>query len=245
MGRGIEKKRIPRRNDVTWASNHSGRGTPGRGATPAPGAPGPRALDPTGPRQASAADGDRTRARRDATPDDGSLALPEVVRRCQHGDRDAQRALFERYQHPVFRLVARLAGTEHAGDLTQQVFLRVLERIGQFEGRSTFHTWLYRIAVHEALQFLRKRRRRREVPLVRQEETAVGGPSIDRVMLRELLETALARLDPELRAVFLLRESEGLSYAEIAAVLEIPEGTVGSQLHRARRTLRGIVENLA
>ena len=79
---------------------------------------------------------------------------------CQNGDRDSRRQLYERHSQKVYRLMYRMVGAQHADDLTQQVFLRVLQNIGQFAGRSAFSTWLYRLATNEALQFLRRNDRR-------------------------------------------------------------------------------------
>ena len=91
--------------------------------------------------------------------------------------------------------------------------------------------------VNEAYQHLRQKRRRQHHPLVYEPiDKAVGGD--ERAEQKELMEQALARLDPELRSICLLREIDDLSYREIAETLEIPEGTVGSRLNRARRELK-------
>jgi RNA polymerase sigma-70 factor (ECF subfamily) len=156
---------------------------------------------------------------------------------CQRGDREAQRRLYERFQGQVQRLMLRMVGREDAADLTQHVFLRVLQTIHQFNGQSRFETWLYRVAVNEALQHLRRRGRKRAAPL--EYEPVDRSPSHTRQTEEvELLERALARLDPELRSLFLLREVEHLSYREIASILEMNEGTVGSRLNRARDMLQ-------
>lgn len=160
-----------------------------------------------------------------------------LVAACREGDSDAQRELYERHCQQVYRLMFRMVGAEDADDLTQQVFVRVLQTIGQFRGQSALSTWLYRLATNEALQFLRRNARRTM--------HALGvDPADDRASEhrrlddREMLEHALAELDPDLRAIFLLREVEQLSYYEIALALDIAEGTVASRLNRARRLLR-------
>lgn len=133
--------------------------------------------------------------------------------------------------------MTRMVGLDDAADVTQQVFLRVLQIIGQFTGRSRFKTWLYRVAVNEALQHLRRRGRKSAAPL--EHEPPDRSPAHTRQSEEsELLECALMRLDPELRSLFLLREVEQLSYREIASVLQINEGTVGSRLNRARELLQ-------
>ena len=133
--------------------------------------------------------------------------------------------------------VARLVGSQNAADVTQQVFLQVFRKIDQFSGHSRFETWLYRLAVNEALQHLRKDQRWRKMHSLSHEPMS-HHTTRERHEQKELLELALLRTDPDLRAVFILREMEGLSYCEIAEAIDIPEGTVGSRLNRARRELQ-------
>ncbi len=159
-----------------------------------------------------------------------------IVRACQQGERWAQEQLYRRTHANIFRLMVRMVGAEHAADLTQEVFLQVFRKIGQFSGRSRLETWLYRLAVNEALQYLR--REKRWQPRVLREEPIAEGGQEAAAAHRELMESALARLDPETRALILMREIEHLSYVEIAEVLQIAEGTVGSRLNRARRELK-------
>jgi len=162
------------------------------------------------------------------------------VQACQNGDRVSQRQLYERHSQHVYRLMYRMVGAQHADDLTQQVFLRVLQSIDQFAGRSAFSTWLYRLATNEALQFLRRNDRRTTQRYAA--EPADDSPSDHgRLDDREMLEHALAKLDPDLRAIFLLREVEQLSYYDLAMALDIAEGTVASRLNRARRLLRDLI----
>jgi RNA polymerase sigma-70 factor (ECF subfamily) len=163
-------------------------------------------------------------------------SLAVVVTACQNGDRAAHRQLYDSCHQNVFRLAVRMVGQQDAADVTQQVFLQAFRSIGQFNGRSRFETWLYRLAVNESLQHLRRNRRWRhhELDWEPMDETQHG----DDAERKELLEQALRRLDPELRSIFLLREVEELSYHEIAKALDIPEGTVGSRLNRARRELQ-------
>jgi RNA polymerase sigma-70 factor (ECF subfamily) len=161
----------------------------------------------------------------------------DLVAAAKRGEPPAQRRLYEEHRSQVYRLMVRMVGADDAADVTQQVFLQVLRKIGQFSGRSQFTTWLYRLAVNEALQHLRRRRRAKSRPL----EYDVVDRSPSRMQQSEdaeQLEAALARLDSDLRAMFLLREVEGLAYRDIAAALGIAEGTVGSRLNRARQLLR-------
>jgi len=158
----------------------------------------------------------------------------------REGDVAAQRQLYEQHCQQVHRLMCRMVGANHADDLTQQVFLRVLQAIKQFRGESAFSTWLFRLATNEALQFLR--RNGRWEPLALTVEPPDDKPSeLRRSDDRDLLEFALANLDADLRAIFLLREVEQLSYYELAMVFDIAEGTVASRLNRARSLLRDLI----
>ena len=168
---------------------------------------------------------------------DADTVSAETLDGCRSGNRDAQRQLYEQCNHNVYRLAVRMVGTQDAPDVTQQVFMQVFRKIDQYTGLSRFETWLYRVSVNEALQHLRKRSRRESQALT-QEPMSDQRPEHERGEAKELLDQALDRIEPELRSIFVLREVEGLSYGEIAMATEIPEGTVGSRLNRARRELR-------
>ncbi|MGD9853621.1 MAG: RNA polymerase sigma factor [Planctomycetaceae bacterium] len=161
----------------------------------------------------------------------------DVLEGCRVGDRLAQRLLYESFQCQVYRLTVRIVGWQDAEDVTQQVFLQVFRKMGQFAGHSKFETWLYRLAMNEALQHLRKERRWNHQPL-RHEPMSPHKREEEQTEDKDVLEQALSRLEPELRSLFVLREVEGLSYREIAEAMGIPEGTVGSRLNRARRELQ-------
>ncbi len=156
---------------------------------------------------------------------------------CQRGDREAQRALFEEFHQRVFRLAVRIVGKCDADDLTQQTFLKVFQKISQFEHQSQFQTWLYRLATNECLQHLRSRARNREF-FVDVDHAAKNSETAITFDNSELLEIAMNRLEPDLRVIFQLREIEMLNYAELSEILQISEGTVGSRLNRARKLLR-------
>jgi len=169
-------------------------------------------------------------------------SLAEVVEACQRGDRAATRRLYDLCHHSVFRLAVRMVGLQDAADVTQQAFLQAFRSLDQFNGRSRFETWLYRLAVNESLQHLRRNRRWRCHALDWEPlDESHHGEDAER---KDLLDQAMAQIDPELRSIFLLREVEGLSYHDIAETLQIPEGTVGSRLNRARRELRQILSDM-
>lgn len=161
----------------------------------------------------------------------------ELLKACQEGDATARQYLYELYRQPVFRLTNRMVGAQDGGDLTQQVFLMVFQKLDQFAGRSQFRTWLYRLAINECLQHLRRQKRVVHGRLMHDPEDSSANEMARREQ-HELLEQALGRLEPELRTIFLLKEVEKLSYAELAETLEIPEGTVASRLNRARTQLK-------
>jgi RNA polymerase sigma-70 factor, ECF subfamily len=169
--------------------------------------------------------------------------MAEIVTGCQQGDRQAQQRLYEQCHERVFRLLVRMVGRQDAPDALQQVFLQVFSKIGQFSGRARFETWLYRIAINECLQF-RRRTARAHFDMPADEPIDPAAEPMLRAQQQELMERALAQLAPELRAIFLLKEVEGMSYREIASTLQIKVGTVGSRLNQARGQLRNILTEL-
>lgn len=177
----------------------------------------------------------------------------ELIERARKGDTGAFGALVERYQRRVVGVaLAVVHNEEDALELAQETFIRAYENLGKFESRSSFSTWLYRIAANLSIDF-----RRREVrhPMLRGEEAenelsrlpSKTGDSFKAARRNEMgqrIHTALKELTPEHRAVILLREVEGLSYDEISEVMECPRGTVMSRLHYARNHLREILKDL-
>ncbi len=160
-----------------------------------------------------------------------------LLARCLKKDRQAQRQLYEMTHQAVYRLMVRMVGLQEASDLTQQVYLKLFSKLHQFAGNSKFETWLYRLASNEALQYLRKNSRKKTTSLI-EDPVNQQQPIAERDEQRELLGVALDRIEPELRSIFLLREVEEMSYREIAKIIDVPEGTVGSRLNRARRDLQ-------
>jgi RNA polymerase sigma-70 factor (ECF subfamily) len=168
--------------------------------------------------------------------------LADIIAGCRTGAPGAQRQLYERYHRMVHRLAVRLAGRTEAADLVQEIFLRVFARIERFQHKAAFATWLYRVAVNECLRHQGRRARHQE-PLVEEPVCTAAGP--DRFLEQaDLLERALHQLDATLRAVFLLREAEGLSYEQIAEVLGVAPGTVASRLSRARAELQAFLRRV-
>jgi RNA polymerase sigma-70 factor (ECF subfamily) len=175
--------------------------------------------------------------RQNATVERLSDPLADIVAGCQRGDRQAQRLLYEHCRERLFRLVVRMVGQQDAPDVLQEVFLHTFSKIGTFSGHSRFETWVYRVAINECLQF-RRRRRRAHDDRPADDPMDPSENHTEQAEKQELMERALARLAPDLSAIFVLREVEGLSYRQIAETLEIKEGTVGSRLNQARANLR-------
>jgi len=160
-----------------------------------------------------------------------------IVEASRQGNRHAQQQLYEEFKDKVLRLVVHMVGQQDAPDLVQQIFLQMFHKVGQYTGRAQFGTWLYRLAINECLQF--RRRTRNSTCCALPHETIDESTSWSlQSENQELLGRALKGIDEGLRAIFLLREVEELSYSEIASVLQISAGTVGSRLNRARSRLR-------
>lgn len=152
------------------------------------------------------------------------------------GDRVALTAFVRRTQPEVWRVCARLGDHVHADDLTQEVYLRALPALVRFRGDSSARTWLLQIARHVCADHVRRTRRRRL--LVDRLQHGADGGDVDRGRTGEVdLEDAIARLDPDRRAAFVLTQMAGLSYAETAEVCGVPVGTVRSRVSRARSDL--------
>jgi RNA polymerase sigma-70 factor (ECF subfamily) len=175
-----------------------------------------------------------------------------LVQACRDGRTEAFGVLVERYQCRLYPTILRLVGSaEDAEDILQDAFVRAFEKLDQFQGESSFYTWIYRIAVNLALSGHRRRRVRfatprpgRRPPVCRGlhpvDESVEADPAVhlERAERERIVEAALNRLGPEHRAVVVLKDFDGRRYEEISAILDIPVGTVRSRLHRARCELR-------
>lgn len=177
----------------------------------------------------------------------------DLVLRAQRGDSAALSDLVTRHQDRVYNTCYRMCHNHaDALDLTQTTFVRALEALPRFEIRASFFTWLYRIAVNLTLSHRRSQRRpvlrlsgdeENERPL-EPASAQDGDPArnAEQEELRKRLEEALSRLDEEYRVAVILRDVEGLDYAAIAEILEVPVGTVKSRIFRGRMLLREYLE---
>jgi len=175
----------------------------------------------------------------------------ELIHASLSGSQEAFQCLVERHQQRVFRLLQRFTKDASATeDLAQDVFLKAFRRLHTFHFDSAFYTWLYRIAVNTATDFLDRKRRSPvqtvEAPEIFEKETNASGLAPDRAMqeqeLRAVARDVLERLPEKYRLILVLREYEELSYEEIAGVLRCALGTVESRLFRARERFREILE---
>jgi RNA polymerase sigma-70 factor, ECF subfamily len=166
------------------------------------------------------------------------LDLPdELLDACRAGDRDAFGTLFDACRDRVYAVALGICSDgAAAADVSQEVFVKLLTRLPQFERRARFGTWLYRIVVHAAID--QQRAARRTVPLIASiEDPARQDADYARVERIRRIERAVQALPAKLRAPLVLRHFEGLAYGEIAEVLGVSGGTVASRLSRAHARL--------
>ena len=167
----------------------------------------------------------------------------ELVDACKRGYRQAQRVLYETHRDRVMSLMMKIAGNEDdAQDLSQQAFIRVMDRIGDFRGESALGTWIHRVAVNEALQHIRRKKRYQRITETisqhpRWTESVHEDPSVSMDV-----HEALGKLPDRMRQMVLLRYERGLDYSEIAESLGVKQGTVASGLNRARKQLKAILQ---
>jgi RNA polymerase sigma-70 factor (ECF subfamily) len=172
-----------------------------------------------------------------------TLSDEDIVARVVSGERSLFEALMRRNNARVYRAARAITGNDHeAEDVMQDAYVRAYEHLGNFRGHARFSTWLLRIAVHEALARVRFGRRFDpdgvEPDVLPIAATTNPEQQASDIEMRRVLGTAIDVLPPEFRVVFVLRIVEGLSVAETAECLGIPEETVKTRLHRARARLQ-------
>lgn len=171
----------------------------------------------------------------------------KTLAKIQSGDRAAFDLLVEEYQSQVINIAyGMLSNREDAYDAAQEVFLRIYKNIGNFRGESALSTWIFRITKNVCMDFLRKRREL--VSLDADEENAPRQDipdhryspekSVERTELQRLVRQAISQMEEKYRLAITLFDIEGLSYEEIAEILDCPVGTVKSRLSRAREKLK-------
>lgn len=174
----------------------------------------------------------------------------ELVLRVQQGDKSAYDILVLRYQHKIVQLVNRyVKDHSEAQDVAQEAFIKAYRALGSFRGESAFYTWLYRIAINTAKNYLVARARRssdyqvdvQDAEAIENAPQLQGLDTPERQLLgdeiAETIQAAIENLPEEMRLAIVLREFEGMSYEEIAEAMDCPVGTVRSRIFRAREAI--------
>ena len=192
-----------------------------------------------------------------ASAEDSDLLL---VERANAGDQRAFGLLVLKYQHRIFGLISRyVRDADEVQDVAQEAFIKAYKALPNFRGESAFYTWLYRIAINTAKNYLTSQGRRPPSSDVEADEAEYygGGEALQEVATPENLAltdeikrtvfAAIEALPEDLRTAITLREMEGLSYEEIAEIMDCPVGTVRSRIFRAReaidKKLQPLIEN--
>jgi RNA polymerase sigma-70 factor, ECF subfamily len=174
----------------------------------------------------------------------------ELAQAVAHGAVSSIADLYERHSRRVFTLCLRMTGdVSEAEDLTHDIFIQLIRKVGTFRGESQFRTWLHRLTVNQVLMHFRRPIRRNETPSMHEDiygeliprrvvKHSWGNQTADRIDL----DTALAKLPSGCRSVFLKFDVEGYNHIEIARIFGFSTGNSKSQLHKARRKLRKLLE---
>ena len=186
-----------------------------------------------------------------------NIADKEIIERVKNGDKKAYDLLVLKYQQRVINLISRFVKNyADALDISQETFIKAYKALPNFRGESAFYTWLYRIAVNTAKNHLTVQSRKitksdydvAEIEQIEGNMTLTEQTTPENLLIKdELQETILntiENLPEDLKSAIMLREIEGLSYEEIAAVMECPVGTVRSRIFRARETIDNKIKPL-
>lgn len=163
--------------------------------------------------------------------------LIDVVRRCQDGDTKAMEIVYRGYKSSLFNLARRFSrDSSSAEDLLQEIFIKVFTKIRKLRSPEDFKSWMYRIAINTCISFTRKKGVSKEVFLDHMAQAYEHED--DSLLVRKYLERAVYHLPPKQKSVFLLHDVQGFTHAEIAGIMKLSEGTIKSQLFKARMKLR-------
>jgi RNA polymerase sigma-70 factor (ECF subfamily) len=191
-----------------------------------------------------------------------SLDDTTLVRQCQNGDLEAMSRLIVKYQDRIYNTILKICqNRDDAAELTQDTFVKVLENINSFRSKSSFYTWLFRVAVNHTLNYCKRRFKLSPVSLDAEDGQDEGSkgklaavlvapdgldPAVvaQQKELSQIVVNLIGQLQQEYRVVLVLRDIEQMTYAEIAEVLRIETGTVKSRLSRARAKLRELLETV-
>lgn len=180
-----------------------------------------------------------------------------IVQKIQKGQVGAFDELVQKYRAPIFSVIYNLTSNrEDASDLTQESFIKAFQAISRFKGKSSFFTWIYRIAINTSVSFLKKQNRRRYVSYEVMDSCVAQSEIVERLashhsadkgaLIRELqekLNEALQKLSVKHRTVVILHEIEGFDHAIIAEITKTSVGTVRSRLHYAKQELQAYLKD--
>lgn len=180
-----------------------------------------------------------------------------IVQKVQAGNVAAFDQLVQKYREHIFSIVYNMTSNrEDASDLTQETFIKAFQAIARFKGKSSFFTWIYRIAINTTMTFLKKRNRRRFISYEKINEEVSSSEIFECLTaknrsekgalvseLQEKLNDALQKLSPKHRTVVILHEIEGLEHAQIAEITKASVGTVRSRLHYAKQQLQAYLQD--
>jgi len=186
-----------------------------------------------------------------------------VVQQCKNGDQKAMEWLILKYQNRIYNIILKMCGNQDdAAELTQDTFVKIIENIDRFQSRSSFYTWAFRIAVNLTINYCKRSKKIAFSSLDAEDNKGQKPKRILKEMLRDkksldpaviaqnkelcgLIKKSLMQLDEDHRAAIILRDIAGMTYADIAEVLELELGTVKSRISRARCSLRDIFEGIS
>jgi len=173
-----------------------------------------------------------------------------LIERIKKGDVEAFNPLVDRYKLPLYKVMYRMIyNRDDAEDLVEEAFIKAYRAINRFEQGRSFFAWLCRIAVNNAINFMKKERRNQTQPLetIEYSLSAKKGNPVEMTkekMLKERITMAIAKLPEEFRTILVLRVEQDFSYEQISTILDIPRGTVMSRLARARQKLRDLFNEM-
>ena len=173
-----------------------------------------------------------------------------LIKKARRGDGRAFSMLIENHERFVFNVVYRITGNaEDARDVSQEAFIKAFKNFESYDERAAFSTWLYRIAVNTAIDFVRRRKKENSISfedyIVDENNQNIDSGIEEKVISKEGVKSiisAVNMLDDEFKTVIVLRDMEGMDYKEISDITGLPLGTVKSRLSRARGKLRQIIE---
>ena len=169
----------------------------------------------------------------------------DTIQFCQHGDKAAFSKIFNMYWQKIYKLMRKYSSNaEDAADLSQEIFIKIYQKIHTFRCDSSFETWLYRVAVNTALNFTRRKDDTLSLDEVEGQRKGTLDPllEVENKELSDKIQSAIAKLPDNLRITFVLVAVEGKSYTDTAQILELNIDAVRMRMARARKQLRSMLK---